>query len=195
MDPIALYRRAWDALKPNLMGWVVFYGVFFFVSLVTGGLGIVLMPNAHRELRDARAEARGPDISRLFRFDRIGNDVVNGVIFIGATWLGGMAAGIGASIAAVLLEMLMPLAAEDRYSPVDNAKLSVHYVLKNLGEAGTVFLIASALAFLGVFTFCLAFPVILPLIGMATQIYYEDKKAEMDEMAKGMGLLTVGGDR
>ena len=193
MDVVALYKRAWAQVSDDLGSWVVLYAVFFLLSVFTGGLAVVLMPNLHRELRDVRAEGRGPEVGNLFRFDHISTDAVAGLVYLGAMYVGSLAAGLGTTIAAVALAFLMPLAADNRFEPLDNAKLSAQHVVGHIAPHVMLFAATFVLAMIGIFTCGLAFVVVGPLIGMATQMYYEDCREELDELARGMGLLADGG--
>ena len=188
MDVVSLYKRAWAELSDDLPSWVVLYLVFMMVSLFTGGLGVVLMPNLHRELRDARAEKRGPEVARLFQLDHIGDDAVAGIVYLAALTLGSLAAGIGTSIAALALAFLMPLAADRRYEPIDSAKLSAQHVLGHLVPHAMLLSASMVLAMVGIFTCGLGFLVAGPLMGMAVQLYYEDSRQEIDDLAASMGL-------
>jgi len=188
MDVVSLYKRAWAEVSDDLASWIVIYLVFMMVSLFTGGLGVVLMPNLHRELRDARAENRGPEVARLFQFDQIGDDAVAGIVYLAALTLGSLAAGIGTSIAALALAFLMPLAADNRYEPIDNAKLSAQHVLGHLVPHALLLSASVVLAMVGIFTCGLGFLIAGPLMGMAVQLYYEDSRQEIDDLAATMGL-------
>ncbi len=193
MDVVALYKRAWAQVSDDLGSWVVLYLVFFLLNLFTGGLAVVLMPNLHRELRDAKAQGRGPEVGKLFDFTHISTDAVAGLVYLAAMYVGSIAAGIGTTVAALALAFIMPLAADNRFEPLDNAKLSAQHAFGNLPAHG-VFLVATfALAMLGLLTCGFGFILIGPLIGMATQMFYEDSREELDELARGMGLLADDG--
>ena len=189
-----LFRRAWIEVQPNVVGWAVYFVVLTTVMMATCGLGIVLMPNVYRELRDTRAEQRGPDLGRLFNFDRFSEDAFHAAIVYGATSLGSAAAGVGALVASVLLGFVFPMAADGRYEPMVHARLSMEHVLAHL-ETHLILLLGSCvmLFVLTPMTCGLFFFVGSPILLMAVQLHYEDSRPEIDAIAERLGLLTDGG--
>lgn len=186
-----LFRRAWAELRPHLLGWFLFYTAFTLLALGTCGLAGLLLPNSLRELRDARREARGPRISRLFDLSHLQNDLLNYLVFYGAVLVGGAAAGFGSSLAALALQQQMPLAAEDRYAPLDNARLSFKHVLAHPAQHLGYLLISTALV-LGSMALCfLPLPLVAPVIGMAHWMLYEEAAGELDEMARQAGIRPL----
>ena len=192
MDVIDIYKRAWTEVQKNLVGWVVIYTVFLLVVLGTCGLGAILMPNLTREIRDCLREDRGPSMGALFDTRRISNDLINYLIYFGGMTLGGAVGGIGGTIAAVFLQFQMPLAAQDRYAPLDNARLSAKHVMAHAADHIVFFLMASAMGFIAVFTCLLAMPLIGPLIGVAHWLWFEEARFELDALALELGIRQIG---
>ena len=180
-------------VQKNLVGWIVFYIVFIGVTILTCGLGGLLMPNAMREIRDCYRDDRGPEIGALFRMDRITNDLINYLVYFGAMTLGGAAGGIGGTVAMVLLQFQMPLAAEDRYQPLDNAKLSLKHVSAHAGDHVVFVIISTGLGMLSAAFCLLPLPVVAPVIAMAHWLWYEDVREEIDGIAVDAGVKAIEG--
>lgn len=185
------YSKAWAEVSKNLVAWVVLYTAFIAVTVFTCGLGAILLPNVFREVRDALAEGRAPGMGGLFRTDRLGNDVFNLVILYGAMAVGSMLAGLGAPVAGVLLQMVTPLAADDRYAPLDNAKISFKHVLAHLGDHVVFFLIANVLIWVSAALCGLPLLVAMPVIGVAQWLWYNDVRAELDGIAESEGVRLI----
>lgn len=188
MDVMSLYKRAWSEVNRELGSHVVLSFAFLGVNLVTGGLGALLLPNYLRELRAAEAGQRLPDVSKLFDFSKANSDIVNAGIYLFALFLGGWLAGIGATIAAVLLGVMMPMAAVDRYEPVDNAKLSSQHALSHIGTHATFFMVAAALVFGSLLLCGLPLIVVLPTLSVAQNYFYDELSGEIDALAADLGI-------
>lgn len=185
------YSRAWVELQKNPMAWVVFYAVFSGVAVMTCGLGFLLMPNVLREVRDSLAGDRAPELGAMFRTDRLGNDVFNmGILWV-AISAGSLIAGIGGTVAAFALQMLSPLAADDRYAPLDNAKISLQHVLAHAGDHFVFFLIAGALVSASSMLCLLPLLVAMPLIGVAHWLWYQQVRGELDDIAAKEGIRLI----
>lgn len=187
------FKRGWAEVQEHLVGWIVLYAVFVAVALGTCGLGGILMPNVLREIRAVHEERRPPALGALFRMDRASDDIVNYLVYFGAMTLGGAAGGIGGSVAAVLLQFQMPLAAEDRYAPLDNARISLKHVVEHLGDHVLFMLISTALGMLAVFTCLLALPIVGPVLGYAHWLWYLDCRDELDRIAEQAGVKALPG--
>ena len=146
MDAVRYYQRGWAEVQRNLGGWILFYGVFFVASMLTCGTAGVLAPNALREIRDVHREGRAPELGRLFQMDRLEHDLVNFLIYYAAVFVGSAVGGLGAWVAMALLQFLMPLTADDRHDPIDNAKLSLQHVTQHLSDHIIFSLLGVALA-------------------------------------------------
>lgn len=185
------YKRAWEIVRQDLGAWIVFYGVFVGIALVTCGLGSILMPNALREVRDGVAEDRPPQVGRLFDMANITNDFINYAVWMGAITIGSAAGGIGGTIAAVILQFQMPLAADDRYAPLDNAKLSFKHVGQHAADHVIFMLISGALGMFAVFLCLLPLPLVAPVINVAHWLWYQDARDEIDDLARKAGIRAT----
>ena len=191
-DIVEYYRRGWAEVQKNLIGWVAFYTVFLVVTLVTCGLGGILYPNLMREAGEVARDGGPPQIANLFRTDHLNNDFINYLIYYGGMMLGSAAGGIGGIVAAVILQFQMPLAAEDRYDPIDNAKLSLQHVTDHAVDHLVFILIAYALMLPAIFLCMLPLPIVGPVAVMAHWLWYEDIRGELDEYAQQKEIKLLG---
>lgn len=190
MDVLPLYKQARDEVLREPGAHAVVAGVFLALNVVTGGLGILLMPNYLRELRAARNEDRLPDTARLFDTAKLNSDITNGLVYLGAILLGSWACGLGASAAAVLLGLQMPMAAEDRYEPLDNAKLSAKHALEHLPVHGRFFLIATLMVFGSLLLCGLPLLLVLPILSVAQNLFHDAVRAQIEAVANREGIVS-----
>lgn len=195
MTAIDYYQRGFNEVSKNFVGWILFYLVFGAVAVFTCGLGGVFSANVLREVRDALSAGRAPDINAIFRTDNINSDIVNYLIFMGAVMLGGMVGGIGGTIAAVILQMQMPLAAENRYQPLDNAKLSFRHVTAHVADHIVFFLVGGVLMAIAAMMCFLPMILVLPVSQAALWLWYQDSRDEIDGFANGEGIRQIEGPR
>lgn len=193
MNVLDYYQKGFNEVSKNLVPWVLFYFVFGIAVTFSCGLAGVFSASALREVRDALAGGRGPEIGNIFRTDQINNDAVNWLIFLGAVMLGSLVGGIGGTIAGVLLQMHMPLAAENRFLPMDNAKLSVRHVSAHAVDhivffiaSGVLIAVASMLCFVPVL-------VAVPVAQAAMWLWYMDSREEINGFAQTDGIKSIEG--
>ena len=191
-DMVSYYRRGWATISQDLISWALFYSVFFGVTLLTCGLGGILYPNLMRETGASVQGATSPKISAIFQTENLTNDFINYGCYYGGILVGGMAGGIGSLVATALLQFQIPMAAEDRYAPADNARLSVQHVIDNPGEH-MVFLIISYALMIPAFLLCLIpLPLVGPIVVVAHWLWYDDTRSELDALAAQKGVPRLG---
>ncbi len=184
----SFYKQAREEVLREPFAHAGVAGLFLVLNVVSGGLGVLLHPNNLRELRAARAEQRLPDAARLFDASRLNSDVANGLLYLGAVVLGSWACGVGSSAAAVLLGLHMPLAAADRYDPLDNAKLSARHALDHLQVhvrffGAAVLLVTASLLLCG-----LPLLVVLPVLSLAQIDFFDAVCTDLDALAEREGI-------
>jgi hypothetical protein len=192
-DMLEYYRRGWAEVSKNLVGWVVLYIAFMAVTMLTCGLGGILYPNLVREARAVVRDGSSPQIGRLFDTSRLANDLINYLIYYGGMMAGSAAGGVGGIIAAVLLQFQMPMAAEDRYAPIDNAKLSLQHVTEHPADHLVFILVSYALTLPALMLCMLPLPIIGPVVLVAHWLWYEDVRGELDEYAQSKEIKLLGG--
>ena len=131
------YKAAWQRMRPNPVPWIVLGLVFTANSGITGGLGLVLLPNLLRAFRDALANGDGPRISQLFRFrtDRLADDLLTMLL-----WLVVHAAAAKLAllvlVPVVLLFWVPALAAEGQLHGLSTVRASFAHTRANLLPVG-----------------------------------------------------------
>ncbi|MDG1478233.1 MAG: hypothetical protein P8R54_01515 [Myxococcota bacterium] len=187
------YQRGWVEVQKNLFGWMIFYTAFMAVTIFTCGLGGILYPNIVREVRTSYRDGSGPQLSSLFNTEHLANDLINYLIYYGGILLGGAVGGIGGPIASLILQFQMPLAADDRYAPMDNAKLSLQHVSDHPGDH-IVFLLMTYVLTIPTILFCLLpLPIVGPVLLMAHWLWYEDIRSELDTIASDKEIKQLSG--
>ena len=190
MDVWSFYKQARDEVSREPVAHAVVAGVFVALNVLSGGLGVLLLPNYLRELRAAEAEQRLPDTARLFDTSRLNSDVTNGLIYLAAVLLGSWACGVGASAAALLLGLQMPLAATDRYEPLDNAKLSARHALDHLQDHVRFFGVAVLLVTASLLLCGLPLLVVLPVLSLAQNHFFDAVQSDLDALAEREGIVA-----
>ena len=191
-DMVSYYRRGWALVSQDLVSWVIFYSVFLGVTLLTCGLGGLLHPNLMRETARVARDGGSPQIAAIFRTENLTNDFLNYLCYYGGMLVGGIAGGLGSLVAAALLQFQIPMAAEDRYAPVDNARLSTQHVIDHPGEHLFFLLIAYALTIPAVMLCFLPMPFVGPVLVTAHWFWYEDVRSEIDTLAEQKGMPLLG---
>ena len=130
-------QYASQVVKENLPGWLLFGFVFSMSLSFTGGLLMILLPNAIRATRRAIATNAAPDLGDLFQFDTIVDDVV-AVLALAIAYLGGSAlCGIGVFFTVPILFFTAHVVSENTYDGVGSIKVAIEHGKSNL--PGTLF--------------------------------------------------------
>ena len=183
-------KAAWPIVKANLVGWIIFVVVFGIVNSFTGGLGIILMPNAYRAVRNAIVRQEGPSIGDLFNFDNFMDDLVAMLVYFGTIFIGTWLCFIGAPIAMILFFWMPMLAAEGKFAAVDAAKASMAHAKGNIG-AIVMFLIGAWIAiFLGTLCCYVGVFVAAPVVFVAHWMFYESQRDAIMAAAQAAGIPT-----
>ncbi len=185
------FSSGWDAIRDQLLGWILFSVVFTVVISVTFGLGIFLVPNAMRCVRDAIDSGGAPDIGGLFSFDQIAEDLVGMLISLGANLLGSTLAGVGAIITGVLFFWIPPLLADGRVSGAESWKASLAHSKEHFVDILVFTLVASAINFVGAMLCGLGLLITVPVTLAASWLFYAEQRDQILELAQrdGVGLL------
>jgi hypothetical protein len=187
-DLTSYYTDAFHALRRDPVPWVLVSTVWLVVTLLTCGMASLLFPAFTREVGAALNEQRGPRIGAAFDTSNASQDLVNGGIWLGAMSIGSTLGGVGGVIASAVLQLLPSLAADDRYAPMDNAKLAVKHAMKHPTEHLVFLVVSWAGGFVAISTFFFLFPIVIPLISIAHWRWYETVRDEIDEMAEQAGI-------
>ena len=192
-DIIDYYRRGWTEVEKNLVGWVVFYTAFMAVTIFTCGLGGILYPNVIRAVRTAYQSGSGPQLSSLFSTEHLVNDLINYLIYYGGMMLGSAVGGVGGLIAAILMQFQMPLAAEDRYAPLDNSKISLQHASEHPADHLVFLLMTYVLTIPAILLCLLPLPIVGPVVLMAHWLWFEDVRSELDTIAIDKRIRLLSG--
>lgn len=192
MEPLDYYKKAWDVVAKDLVGWFIFNLVWVFTIPICG-LGLLLMANVTRESKAAIAEGRAPSIGALFSFSTIGRDIVAIIIFAVAMSLGsGVSFGLLSIVFLLLFQFLFPILADDRYEPVDCAKLSAKFFLADWQKPTIFGAIGLGVSIAGSMFFITS-PLAMAIREVATRLYYEDNRGAVDAIAASEGIQRLGG--
>jgi hypothetical protein len=190
------FQRSWAVVQKNLGAWVLYFLAFMGVSVVTGGLGMLLTFNVFRGVRDAVREERGPVIGSIFKLDQVQRDLPALATFLGAIFVGSAVGGIGGYLAHILLGWVPMLATEDRFASGDLWKISLKAAQDDWQELVVFSLIAGGITMA---SFCLCgVPLIvaLPVCAVAQWLMYESHRDRLLEIAaaEGIPLLSASAE-
>lgn len=183
-------KAAWPIVKANLVGWIIFILVLGLVNSVTGGLGVILMPNAYRAVRNAIVRQEGPSIGDLFNFDNFMDDLVAVIVWIGGISIGSLFCFVGAPVVAILLFWVPMLAAEGKFAAIDAAKASFAHTKANLGTI-VMFYIAAMLTIFCATLLCYL-PIFLaaPTVFVAHWMFFQSQRDAIYAAADAAGIPT-----
>ena len=172
-EPVEIYKEALGVYQRDPASWSVLYGILILLMLFTGGLAVVLLPNALRATRNALADERSPDVAELFRINQkdILEDSIAGVGLLVATLIASSFTGPLATFIGIVLGMAPPAVTEAEVGGIDALQLSVAYMQENPGPMVIHGLIASVL---GAAALCCFFPVFVtaPIAFIAHWMFY-----------------------
>lgn len=166
------YKEAWSLIKPNLVSWVIFGVVLGLVFSVTGGLGVVIYPNAMRATRDALKADRAPELGDLFKFDHLSDDLMAMIVYFAAAAIGGVVL-VGTLITMPLVWWVPMLAADGRFAGVEAAKASFAHVKANFMPVFGFFILTIVVNSLGTMTCFIGTLITVPLTLVASWRHYE----------------------
>jgi uncharacterized membrane protein len=183
------FKQGWEIVKPNIGPWIILVIVLGAVSSVTGGLGmLILMPNAYRVVRKARAENAGPELGGLFNFDRIGDDLVAMLLQMVANMVGMLICCVGMIATGVLFSWVPFLLAEDRYKGMASLKASMAHAKQNFGKIIVFMLIAMVVNTIGMLVCYVGLFVTMPVTLVAQWLFYEANRDEILRAAQEAGV-------
>ncbi len=184
------FKAAWPTVKANLVGWIIFIVVFKLVKVFTGGLGIILLPNAYRAVRNAIVRQEGPSIGDLFNFDNFMDDLVAMLVHSATIFIGVWLCGLGAPIAVILFFWMPMLAAEGKFAAVDAAKASMAHAKGNIG-AIIMFLVAAWLVVVAGTLCCyVGMFVALPVVFVGKWMFYLSQRDAILTAAEEANIPT-----
>jgi uncharacterized membrane protein len=91
-------------------------------------------------------------------------------------------------LATAVLQLLPGLAADDRYDPMDNAKLAVKHAMNHPTEHLVFLVVSWAGGFVAISTFFFLFPLVIPAISIAQWRWYAAVRGELDALAEQAGM-------
>lgn len=182
------YKESWELIKGDLVPWIVLLFVFSMVNSFTGGLGMFLLPNLFRAVRNALAEQRSPEIGELFEFDAITDDVVTVILQNIANMIGMMVCCVGIFATMVLFFFAPMMAADGDLAPMDIMKGSMAFAKANFGEIFTFILVGALVNFAGALLCGIGTFVTIPVTFVASWRFYEMHKEAILAAADAEGL-------
>ncbi len=188
MGVVDHFKSGWEVVKPTLVPWIVF--ALIFLVILSTGLGLFLMPNAFRAIRDAVDRQQGPELSDLFDFSNISDDLVAMLVYMVGVTIGSFLCGVGAIPAGVLLFWVPMLAAEGQFGGVECAKASLAHAKANF-MAILVFMLVAILINSAASLLCYI-PVLvsMPVTFAAQWLYYTRNRDEILAAASAAGVPT-----
>lgn len=176
-QPVALYQRALTIYGKDPVSWSLLWGLFLGCTLITFGIGSILLPNAFRATRDALRDERGPDLNGLFQFPP--NKLLEDAIAAGGVTVASMVVGsIVGPLATVVSMALAPAPAivtEPDVGGIDALQLAVAYLQREPVPVMVHGLIGAVINLPGA---CCLFPLVvtLPISGIAHWLFYEQRR-------------------
>lgn len=182
-------KYGWEVVSQNLVGWVIFGLVFGCVVSFTGGLGLVLTPNALRAVRKAAVADAAPEIGELFQFDNIKEDAIVMVASMVAHGIGSVLCGIGALATVGMFFFAQYLESDGSCDASTAMRVSLEHGSKNLmPHLWELLVMAVIVSIFGTVTFGLGYLVGTPVLLVAFEKYYQDTRGDIYAVAQTAGL-------
>lgn len=189
-----LYRRGWETVQKDMGGWVIYYLVFSLVSGLTGGIGgLLLLGNVLRSTRDAIHANRAPEVSELFSFDKVGDDLPGFALFFLAIFAGSFIPVIGTIAAVVLFAWVPYLTIDRRFQPFELWKITTKSAADDWQQV-LVFNLIPGLMALASLCLC-GLPMLLaaPVIGVAGWLFYEQNRDRLFAIGERESVPLLNG--
>jgi uncharacterized membrane protein len=180
------FKAAWPIVKANLVGWMIFAIVMAIV--LSFGIGIFLMPNCHRAVRNAIVRQEAPAIGDIFNFDNIGADLAIMLTFIVAMVIGYMLCIIPGIIAAFGLFWMPFLAAEGKFAAIDAAKASFGHAKSNIVPIILFLIVSSVLNQIGGVACGIGALITMPITFVAMWLFFESQRDAIYAGAQAAGI-------
>lgn len=190
-----LFQRAWGIVQRDLIAWVMYFGVWLAVTMMSAGLGIIFTISVLRGMGAAIREQRAPQLGDAFKLDTLGDDLPALGIFYAGVALCSAAGGVGAYLAPVLVGWVPYLATERRYQPIELWKVTTKSAAEDWQTVLIFSLITSGITIASLCLFGLPFLVALPVCAVANWLLYEEHRERLFAIADQEAIpLLSGGD-
>lgn len=186
-------KYAWEVVSQNLVGWIIFGLVFGVVVSFTGGLGIILMPNAIRATRKAIGANAGPEVGELFVFDTIADDAVTMVGQGVANMVGSLLCGFGVLATAPIFLFAPYVVTEGSYDAMGSLKVSLEHGKANIvGNLIQMLIIGIVLSIFGSVTLGFGYIIATPIALVAFEHFYQEQRPHVLAAGQAAQIPTKG---
>jgi len=181
-------KQGFEVFKRNPIEWTI-VGLLYGALQMTG-IGTIFLGNFIRMARKSGETGASPEISELFQFDHIADDVVTLLLVAAASVVGLAVCGIGAIIAGYLTFWAMHLNADGLFTPVDCIKASFHHAKSNLIQIFITTLVLGLCVGLGTILTCgLGAMVATPILILSFERFYAANREDILATAATAGVL------
>ena len=181
------FKYAWSVVKEDLVAWIILGLVVAVANQFF--IGLFLMPQLIRVVRKSMADNMAPAIGDYFNFDHISNDAITMVVLIAVYFVSALACYLPIFAAIPLLFWAQHLAAENRYEPIDNLKASFAHAKENFGTIFVTLFVIWLCGMAVVMVTCgLGGLVIMPMMIVAFEKFYQDNRADIFAAAEAAGV-------
>lgn len=185
------FGKAVDVFKRDFVGWMLLGLVLVLAGSVIPLLGgLLLLPNALREGDRAIAEERAPDVSALFDFAQVGQDLVSMLLYMSAQVLGSLLCCVGGPVAWILFWFSAEVSADGRVSSTDTLKVSYLWSKSHLGDVIGLAVLSAVLNSIGA-SFAIGVFFTFPFTLIAWVIYWRSVKPEVYALAIAEGVQVA----
>lgn len=181
-------QRGWEIVRADILAWVLLFAVFSAAVTLTGGLGMLLLPNLMRVVRDAIDQGRTPDPGGLLKFDDVSDEIVVMLLKLVADGVGSLLCGVGALVTQVLFFWAPLIAVERRYGAVEAMKASLAHASGAIGSIVWFSLLLFGFNVLGLLTCCVGLYLTAPISMVATWLYWIDHREAVYAAADAKGV-------
>lgn len=185
MNPLS---AGFDVFKRHPIEWTMLGLLFGILQFI--GIGIIFFGNLVRIARKSGDTGSGPDISALFSFEHLVDDVLTVLFITIAAFAGLLLCGVGAIVAGWLTIWAIHLNADGLFTPIDCLKASFQHAKSNVFEiALTLLTIAIVVVIASVLTCGLGLLVATPITILSIERFYASKRNEILAAASNAGIL------
>lgn len=184
------FLDAWETIRERPLPWVVITGTWSVLSVLTSGLGLVLMPNLWRAMQRGVDSGNGPVWTELFNFESLTDDLLTMLMWLVAVTLGALVGVVVVLAPAIVLFWMPLLAMSGRYEGIEAAKASFSHTKRNFGDVALFVLLVVAGNALGAVT-CVGWLLTVPVTMLATLTYFRAEEAAIGDAADADGVSAT----
>lgn len=186
------FSKGWSVVSKDLVPWIVLVLVAGFATLLTCGLGALLVgPNLMFATKRAIDRGAAPEVGDLFQTELFVEYIVYWIVILVVSFVAGWIPLIGTVLVSVLTFWTLPLIVDKRFGAIDALQASFHHAKGAFFDLLVFTIIVYVLSAVGVCACFVGLLVVTPVTLAATWLYYQAERTNILAAAINAGLKPL----